>query len=90
MHCAGDRTPPMEPPSDRDKLCRRGGYSYTEADISFDPVLRIENAKMEMHTYAFKYIRTFELFQKSARIEFYSRHPRGALDRIGRWRSQVH
>ena len=46
------------------------GYSYTEADISFDPVLRIENAKMEMHTYAFKYIRTFELLQKSARIDF--------------------
>ena len=47
-----------------------GGYSYTEADISFDPVLRIENVKMEMHTWAVKYIRTFELFQKSARIAF--------------------
>lgn len=46
------------------------GYSYTEADIAFDPVLRIENAKMEMHTCAFKYIRTFELFQKSARVDF--------------------
>jgi len=46
------------------------GYSYTEADISFDPVLRIENVKMEMHTCAFKYIRTFELFQKSARVDF--------------------
>jgi len=47
-----------------------GGYVYTEADISFDPVLRIESAKMEMHTWAAKYIRTFELFQKSARIDF--------------------
>jgi hypothetical protein len=47
-----------------------GGYSYTEADISSDPVLQIENVKMEMHTWAFKYIRTFELFQKSARISF--------------------
>ena len=47
-----------------------GGYSYTEADISIDPVLRIENVKMEMHTWAVKYIRTFELFQKSARIGF--------------------
>jgi hypothetical protein len=45
-----------------------GGYSYTEADISFDPVLRIENVQMEKHTWAVKYIRTFELFQKSVRI----------------------
>jgi len=43
-----------------------GGYSYTNADIFFDPVLRIENAKMEMHTWAAQYIRTIELFEKSA------------------------
>jgi len=47
-----------------------GGYAYTEADISFDPVLRIDDVKMEMHTWAVKYIRTFGLFQKSARIGF--------------------
>ncbi|MBW1768845.1 MAG: transporter [Deltaproteobacteria bacterium] len=47
-----------------------GAYAYTEADISFDPVLRIEDVKMEMHTWAVKYIRTFGLFQKSARIGF--------------------
>lgn len=46
------------------------GYSYTEAEIYFDPVLQIEDAQMEMHTWAAKYIRTFELMQKSARIEF--------------------
>jgi len=45
-------------------------YAYTEADISFDPVLRIENVEMEMNTWAVKYIRTFALFEKSARIEF--------------------
>ena len=45
-----------------------GGYSYTEADIFFDPVLRIEDVELEMHSWALKYIRTFELFQKSARI----------------------
>jgi hypothetical protein len=45
------------------------GYVYTEADISVDPVLRIENVNMEMHTWAAKYIRTFELFEKSARID---------------------
>jgi len=47
-----------------------GGYSYSEADIFFDPVLRIENVEMEMHTWVVKYIRSFELFQKSARIGF--------------------
>lgn len=46
-----------------------GGYAYTDADISFDPVLRIENVEMEMHTWAFKYIRTLALFDKTARIE---------------------
>lgn len=54
-----------------------GGYAYTEADISFDPVLRFENVKMEMHTWAFKYIRTFELFQKSARIGFIQGYQEG-------------
>jgi hypothetical protein len=46
-----------------------GGYVYTEANILFDPVLRIENVEMKMHTWALKYIRTFELFQKSARVD---------------------
>jgi hypothetical protein len=46
-----------------------GGYAYTEADIFLDPVLRIEDGEMEMHTWALKYIRTFELLQKSARID---------------------
>jgi len=47
-----------------------GGYAYTKADIFFDPILRAEDVEMEMHTWAFKYIRTFELLQKSARIDF--------------------
>ena len=47
-----------------------GAYAYTKADISFDPVLLLENVEMELHTWAVKYIRTFALFEKSARIEF--------------------
>lgn len=46
-----------------------GAYVYTEADISFDPVLYIENVEMELDTWAVKYIRSFELFEKTARIE---------------------
>jgi hypothetical protein len=47
-----------------------GGYAYTEASIAFDPVLHIENATLEMHTWAARFIRTFEVFDRSARIEF--------------------
>ena len=53
------------------------GYVYTEADISFDPILRIEDGKMELHTWAVKYIRTFELFEKSARIGLAQAYQRG-------------
>lgn len=53
-----------------DKNFVGGGYAYTEADIFFDPVLRIEDVELEMHSWVVKYIRTFELFQKSARLGF--------------------
>ena len=52
-------------------------YVHTKADIFFDPVLRIEDAEMEMHTWAFKYIRTFEMLQKSARIDFTQAYQEG-------------
>jgi len=54
-----------------------GGYAYTEADIFVDPVIRAENVEMEMHTWAVQYIRTFELFQKSARIDFTQAYQEG-------------
>jgi len=44
------------------------GYVYTDADIAFDPVLKIEKGQVEMHTWVAKYIRSFALFQKTARI----------------------
>ena len=44
------------------------GYVYTEADINFDPVLKLENVEMELNNWAAKYIRTFALFDKTARI----------------------
>jgi hypothetical protein len=46
-----------------------GGYAFTDGDLSFDPVLKIENATVEMHTAALKYIRTFELLGRSARVD---------------------
>jgi hypothetical protein len=47
-----------------------GGYAYTNADIAFDPVLLIEDVALEMHTFPLKYIRTFELAGKSARVDW--------------------
>jgi hypothetical protein len=53
------------------------GYAYTDADISFDPVLLLEDVNMELHTWAGKYIRTFELFDKSARIDLTQAYQEG-------------
>lgn len=44
-------------------------YSYTEADISDSPALRLEDVEMDMDTWGAQYIRTFELFGKSARVD---------------------
>ncbi len=45
------------------------GYAYTDGDIAFDPVMRIEDGTVGMHTAAFKYIHSFELGDKSARVD---------------------
>jgi hypothetical protein len=47
-----------------------GSYIYSDADIYSDPVLQIQDAKMKMNTWAFQYVRTFELFRRSARVDF--------------------
>lgn len=44
-------------------------YFYTQGDITFDPVLDLEDVEVEAQTFAVKYIRTFELLDRSARIE---------------------
>lgn len=46
-----------------------GAYSYTEADIAFDPVLLIEDVEMDLHAVGVKYVHAFELFGKSARVD---------------------
>lgn len=53
------------------------GFAYTTADISFDPVLLIEDAEMDLKTWAGKYIRTFEIFEKSARIDLTQAYHQG-------------
>jgi hypothetical protein len=44
-------------------------YVYTEADIAFDPVLKLENVDLQMNTWGAAYIHAFELFNKSTRID---------------------
>jgi hypothetical protein len=44
------------------------GYVHTEGEIAFDPVLQIEGAEVELDATVLKYIRTFEMFEKSAKI----------------------
>ena len=56
------------------------GYAYTKADISFDPVLKIEEGQADIHTWAAKYIRSFSLFDKSARIDLLQAYRGGALE----------
>ena len=45
------------------------GYVYSEGDLSFDPVLQIEDATVDLHTLALKYIRTFEVLGFSSRVD---------------------
>ncbi|MGI9241630.1 MAG: transporter [Verrucomicrobiales bacterium] len=44
------------------------GYAYTSGDIAFNPLLRIEDAKLDLHTGAFRYIHAFELLERTMRI----------------------
>lgn len=44
-------------------------YARTTADISVDPEIGIEDAEMKLDTVMAAYVRTFKLFDKSARIE---------------------
>lgn len=46
-----------------------GGYAFTTGDITLDPVLRIEDGRTEAHTLGLRYVRTFELFARSARVD---------------------
>jgi hypothetical protein len=44
-------------------------YAFTSGDLSFDPVLEIQDAEVEMNTLALAYSRTFALAQRTARLD---------------------
>lgn len=56
-----------------------GGVAYvkTDGDIFLDPVLELEDVTMDLDTWAVKYIRTFDFFGKSARIDFTQAYQEG-------------
>ena len=54
-----------------------GGFAYTEADIDFNPVLQLEDVEMELNTYALKYVSTFPLLGRSARIDVSQAYQQG-------------
>ena len=60
-----------------------GGYASTEADIALDPVLRIEDGQAELQTWVAKYIRTFALLDKSARVDLVQGYQKG------RWSGRI-
>lgn len=54
-----------------------GGPAVTRGDIFFDPVIRAEDAELDMLTTVLKYIHSFEFFEKSARISLQQGHQNG-------------
>jgi hypothetical protein len=56
-----------------------GGFAFahTDADIFFDPTLLLENVNLTLDTWAVKYIRTFELLEKSSRIDITQAYQKG-------------
>jgi hypothetical protein len=46
------------------------GYNYSEGDIFFDPVLKIEDGVFELHGVGVSFIRTLAFMGKSARVDF--------------------
>ena len=44
-------------------------FGRTDGDIAVDPVLLLDDVSVEMDTWLLGYIRTFELFDKTARVD---------------------
>ncbi len=55
-------------------------YAFTTGEIALDPELKIQNAEFDLQTIGLKYIRSFELLGKSARVDLTQPY------QIGHWR----
>jgi hypothetical protein len=56
------------------------GYGFSTGDITFNPVLRIEDGQFDLHTAAIQYIHSFELFGKSARFDLTQAYQTGTWE----------
>jgi hypothetical protein len=56
------------------------GYGYTTGDLSFDPVLRIDNAQVELHTILASYNRYFSVGDMTARVDVQVPYQLGTWD----------
>jgi hypothetical protein len=56
------------------------GYGFSTGDITFNPVLRIEDGQFDLHTAAIQYIHSFELFGKSARFDLAQAYQTGTWE----------
>jgi hypothetical protein len=45
------------------------GYAYTDGNLFFDPVLEIQDAKVSSQTLALSYVRSFDCFGKTGRVD---------------------
>ena len=60
-----------------------GGYAYTEANISVNPALLLEDVDMKLDTVAARYTHAFEFWGKSARVDIAQAYQKG------RWKGLV-
>jgi hypothetical protein len=58
-------------------------YAFTVGNIYLDPALRIEDVQFDLQTIGVKYIRSFELLGKSARVDLLQPY------QIGHWTGKV-
>jgi hypothetical protein len=56
------------------------GYGFSTGDITFNPVLRIEDGQFDLHTAAISFIHSFELFGKSARFDLAQAYQSGTWE----------
>ncbi len=60
------------------------GYAYSEGDISFDPITRIDDADFRLHSVLATYVRTFGFSGKMARVDlrvpYHNGHWEGRVD----------
>jgi hypothetical protein len=56
------------------------GYAFSSGDITFNPVLQIQDGQFDLHTAGLQYIHSFELIGKSARFDLTQAYQSGTWD----------